>query len=583
VRPRDGGSSAEQVHAVAPSDQVVPRAGDVIRLDTSTRFAATRPADPAATAAEAADTAADTGDTGDTTAEAADTAAEPDDTAAGSERTDQAGEPDEPRRPMAPRRRGLGRGLGAILSAPVDSGAYDAGGEHAVLHDPLTGLPNRTLLDDRLDEALMSCRQDGASLALLVIALDGFSKVNELFGHRVGDALLHDVAVRMSATRRRTDTVARFAGDEFVVVCPYVGSVELACRMAARILEDVGRPTSVDGVEHRLSASIGVVVADPGHVADEGETIETLLGDAALAMRRAKDEGGGAWTLFDGTMREDAAARQQHRQGLRTAMEDGGLFLEYEPVVALDTSTVVGDSALLAWRLPESVVEGPQALLELVDEAGLAVPVGRWMLDEALSDLSARRAASSLPEGYRVWVKLSATFVSDPALVEAIDELTAKHRVPPDMLGLDILEPGPTAMAVVEPTLQALVVRQVALAFDEFGVRPSNLALLQQLPVGSLKLAADVVAALDDADSREAEALVRGLVALGRAIGLAVIAQGVETEAQVAALRSVGCEFAQGPFFGQQPRPEPLWASDPTGPSTVWAPLPGATRPTFGT
>ncbi len=511
------------------------------------------------------------------------------------------GEPDEPKRSVAPRKRGLGRGLGAILSAPANSAAHEGHDEHLTLHDPLTGLPNRTLLDDRLEEALATCRRDGASLAVLVVSLDGFSKVNELFGHRVGDDLLHDVADRMSSTRRKSDTVARFAGDEFVVVCPYVGSTELACRMAARILEDVGRPVSVEGVEHRLSASIGVVVAEPGEAGDEDdrEGLEALLGDAALAMRQAKDEGGGSWRLFDAAMREDATARYQYRQDLRAAMEDGGLFLEYEPIVDLGTGAVVGLSALLGWRLPGSVVEGPEALLELVDEAGLAVPVGCWVLDEALSHLSARRTRDVLPEDFRVWVKLSPSFVADPTLVESIDELTAKHRIPSSMIGLDIAEPSPTALAAVESTLQALVVRDVALALDEFGARASNPTLLQRLPIGALKLATEVVAALvdtdgenegefdgvDGAEAQEAGALVKGLVDLGRALGLDVVAQGVESAAQVAALRVAGCEFAQGPFEGLEAldtfegpetpvapeTPEPLWATGHEAPASPWA------------
>jgi len=463
--------------------------------------------------------------------------------------------------------------------------------------DPLTGLPNRTLLDERLEEALANCRADAASLAVLVVSLDGFSRVNELFGHKVGDALLHDVAERMSATRRKSDTVARFAGDEFVVVCPYVGSAQVACRMATRILEDVSRPVSVDGGEHQLSASIGVVVVEPDRADDhrgaatttgttagtttgttgtgagteapnEPDSVESLLGDAALAMQRVKDEGGGAWRLFDASMREDAETRHQYRQGLRMAMEDGGLFLEYEPIVALETGAVVADAALLAWRLPESIVEGPEALLELVDEAGLGVPVGRWVLDEALADLSIRRARRVLPTGYRVWIKLSASFVTDPALVEAIDELTAKHRVPSSMIGIDIGEPSPAALASVETNLQALVVRDVALALDEFGVRPSNLTLLQRLPVGSIKLAPDVVAALDEDDGQEAGALVQGLVALGRALGLSVVAEGVDSQNQVSVLRALGCDLAQGPFLDGTPPPEPLWAAGTTAPGS---------------
>src|ERR1700681_782284 len=300
---------------------------------------------------------------------------------------DVTGGPDEPERSFLPRRRGLGKGLGAILppaARPAEQG----------LRDPLTGLPNRALLDERFDEAMARCRDDGASLAVLVVALDGFSKVNELFGHRVGDDLLKDAAARLSTARRKSDTVARFAGDEFVVVCPYVESANFACQMAARILEDVSRPTSVGGAEHHLSASIGVMVTAPHEVVGEGRSIETLLGDALLAMRIAKDEGGASWKLFDPAMREHAAARYQNRQDLRVAMEDGGLVLTYEPIVDLNTGAAIGESARLGWRDSGDVFEHPMVLLDLVEESGLAAPIGRWALDEALSHMSAQRTTS---------------------------------------------------------------------------------------------------------------------------------------------------------------------------------------------
>ncbi|HUY22577.1 MAG TPA: diguanylate cyclase [Acidimicrobiales bacterium] len=487
------------------------------------------------------------------------------------------GDPDEPKRPAAPRKRGLGRGLGAILSTPGHGDEPD-GDEHQARHDPLTGLPNRLLLDQRLEHALATCRQDDAALAVLVVALDGFSKVNELFGHRVGDDLLHDVAERMSAARRRSDTVARFAGDEFVVVCPYVGSAELACQMAERILEDVSLPTSVDGVEHHLTASIGVVVTTPGEVAEDTEMLETILGDAVLAMRHAKDDGGASWRLFDPSMRAHAADRYQYRQDLRAAMENGELVLEYEQIVDLESCTAIGQSARLGWQ--HSAIDRPEALLDVVDDAGLAIPVGRWVLDEALSVLAARRATSNLPADFRVWVKVSPSFVADTALVESVDELTAKHRIPPSMIGLDIGEPSATALPTAEPALEALAGRGIGLMLDGFGSTPSNLALLQRLPISGLKLSPEVVAGLDDLDddaqdgdwasevpdpdgpdAPDGAALVRGLVGLGRALGLTVVAQGVTSEFQVATLRSLGCGFAQGPFLGNGPDFEPRRAA----------------------
>ena len=236
---------------------------------------------------------------------------------------------DEPKRPVMSRRRGLGKGLGAILPGPESV-------EEPSPPDQLTGLPNRAVLDERFDEAVARCREDRASLAVLVVALDGFGDVNEQYGHSVGDDLLHDAAERLSASRRRSDTVARFAGDEFVLVCPYVASAEYASQMAGRILDDLSRPTTVDKVEFELSASIGVVVTSPRDTKESAPTLETLLGDASLAMRRAKDEGGASWKLFDPSMREDVVVRSQNRQDLRAALEEDGLVLEYEDIVDLD-------------------------------------------------------------------------------------------------------------------------------------------------------------------------------------------------------------------------------------------------------
>ena len=501
----------------------------------------------------------------------------------------------------ASRRRGLGKGLGAILSA------HDRVDAHAAQRDELTGLPNRLLLDDRLEEALARCREDDASLAVLVVSLDGFSTVNDLFGHRVGDDLLRATAERLSDARRKMDTVARFAGDEFVVVCPYIGSVELACLVADRILEDVSRPIVIDDGEHRLAASVGIVVVGTEHPVDDedtgradepdragrpfgqlgsldaapsarelgpqsdvdehagvgwrtGDTVESVLGDASLAMRHAKEQGGSSWKLFEPSMREVAEVRFQNRQDLHAAMEEGGLAVRYEPIVDLRSGRKVGECAFPGWRQPESEAEDPGELLDLIDEAGLAGPICRWVLDEALSALRDRRT-QGIPEGFRMWVKVAPSLSGDPALIEAVDEFTAKHGVPTALLGIDVREPQVSVMAAVEPVLQALEERDVALAFDDFGMQPSNLALLPSLPVSRLKLSPEL-SALADRDDR---ALVRGLVDLGRALGLNVIAQGVMSDEQAGALRSLGCELAQGAFSVPAEPGDPGEPGEPAG------------------
>ena len=513
---------------------------------------------------------------------------------------------DDPGGSVGPRKRGLGRGLGAILSA---HGTADA---LAAQRDPVTDLPDRSLLDERLEQALARCREDDASLAVLVVSLDGFGTVNELFGHGVGDALLHDVAARLSASRRKMDTVARFAGDEFVVVCPFIGSPELACRMAARILDDVSMPTSLEGVEHELSASIGVVFTSPFGTS---ESVESLLGDASIAMRHVKDEGGASWRLFEPSMREHATVRYQTRLDLRAALEEGGLLLTYEPIVDLASGSTAGEAAILDWTAPGAedegaelerpgalagagrvapprvngthaaaassadagdaeepgagAVEGARDLLDLVDEAGLAAPIVRWVLDEALSELSIRRITSTLPASFRVWVKVAPSMLGDLALVDALDELSARHGVPLSMVGLDVREPLGAMVGGVEPVFNALAERDVAIALDDFGAGLSNLSRLSQLPVRALKLAPELVAALAPPAHADLGAplpgtrggalptasLVRGLVDLGHALGLDVVAQGVESQEQVAVLRALGCAFAQGPLFEAESEP----------------------------
>ncbi len=555
---------------------------------------------------------------------------------------DATGGQDEPKKPVVPRRRGLGKGLGAILPSPEL--ADDQGPER----DQLIDLPDRSVLDARFEDAMARCAEDGASLAVLVVALDDFSVVNESFGHRVGDDLLHDAAERLSAARRKSDTVARFAGDEFVVVCPYVASSDLACELADRILEDLSRPTTVDGVEHQLSASVGVVVTSPGEIPGGAPSLETLLGDASLAMGRAKEAGGASWRLFDPSMREHVAARSQNRQDLRAAVEEDGLVLEYEPIVDLETGEAVGDCALLGWRQTGPEVDRSRPVLDLVEEAGLAAAVGQWMLDQALDDLSARHDRSSLPAHFRVWVKVAPSFLADSALVDTIDELIAKHGISPSMLGLDIHEPSAAALASTESTLHELEDRDIGVALDDFGAGPSNLALLQRLPIAGLKLAPALVAGLGglepvssevtaappvppvtpaappvtpavpadpsvtpavpaapsvtpagppvtpaavfpgagragvrravhgppdpepDSDvDRGGAALVRGLIGLGRALELTIVAQGVVSEAQVMALRALGCEYAQGPFLGHEAVPD---AGDEPETESLWAP-----------
>ena len=424
--------------------------------------------------------------------------------------------------------------------------------QNQALYDPLTGLPNRALLDDRINQALAICRRNHSALAILFLDLDGFKAVNDVFGHHVGDLALRELANRLAEARRRTDTIARFGGDEFVVVCPDVESVEVAFRMAEVMLAELSRPVVIGGTEHRLTASIGIVVTDP---ADQQVTADDLLRDADLAMYGAKDEGKAGWKLFDETMRARAASRHEIEQGLRVAMDHDELLLEYQPVIDLRSGGIVGTEALVRWNRPGHGIVAPSDFLGVADKVGLTASMGRWILDHALADLARLQASGALPEGFHMWVNVSPRQVSDPRFPDLVVELAAAHNVPTTLLGLEIAEHAMRDVATSDNVLAAVHDLGVAVQVDDFGRGQSNLAWLQDLPISGLKIDAEFVASLDAIRERDGGAIVRGLIGLGHELRLAMVGEGVETYAQAVALRAMGCEFAQGFYFG---RPGPF-------------------------
>jgi diguanylate cyclase (GGDEF)-like protein len=424
--------------------------------------------------------------------------------------------------------------------------------QNQALYDPLTGLPNRALLDDRINQALAACRRNHSTLAILFIDLDGFKAVNDLYGHHVGDLALRELANRLAEARRRTDTIARFGGDEFVVVCPDVESVDVAFRMAEVMLAELSRPVVIGSTEHRLTASIGIVVTEPG---DSVATADALLRDADLAMYGAKDEGKATWKLFDETMRARAASRHEIEQGLRVAMEQDELVLEYQPVIDLKTGGIVGAEALVRWNRPGHGMVPPAEFLGVADKVGLTGSMGRWILDHALADLARLRDSGTLPEGFHMWVNVSPLQIADLHFADLVVELTAAHDVPTLLLGVEIAEHAVRDVVTTDNVLAALVDLGVAVQLDDFGSGQSNLGWLQDLPISGLKIDAEFVAALDAVRERDGGAIVRGIIGLGHELRLTIVGEGVETAAQAVALRAMGCEYAQGFYFG---RPGPF-------------------------
>jgi diguanylate cyclase (GGDEF)-like protein len=428
---------------------------------------------------------------------------------------------------------------------------------YQALYDPLTGLPNRALLDDRLNQALAACRRTGSSVAVLFVDLDGFKVVNDLFGHHVGDELLCHMADRLGDARRQSDTVARFGGDEFVVVCPDIKTSAAACRIADHLLDQLAMPVEIGGVEHRLTASVGIAVTSPG-AADE--SAETLLRNADTAMYRAKDEGRAGWELFDASMRDRVMERFEIERGLRAAMESSDLAVVYQPMVALETGALAGAEALLRWHRAGHGTVLPGTFLGVAEESGLIVSVGRWVLDRVLGDLAAWRAADLVPESFRLWVNLSPHQLANLRFADLVGELMERYDIPGETLGFEVVEDALRDVGATVVVLRDLRARGLSISLDDFGAGHSNLSWLQDLPITGIKIDRQFVSTLDGVGAPRTTAIVRGLISLGHSLGLSVVGEGVETKAQGDALRSMGCELAQGYFYGYPGSAGELWS-----------------------
>jgi EAL domain-containing protein (putative c-di-GMP-specific phosphodiesterase class I) len=284
-------------------------------------------------------------------------------------------------------------------------------------------------------------------------------------------------------------------------------------------------------------------------------TTDALLRDADLAMYGAKAEGKATWKLFDETMRARAASRHEIEQGLRLAMEQNELLLEYQPVIDLLSGGIVGAEALVRWNRPGHGIVPPADFLGVADKVGLTRSMGRWILDRALADLGRLRTSGTLPPGFRMWVNVSPLQVADRHFAELVVELTTAHDVPADLLGIEIPEHAMRDVVTTDNVLIALYELGVAVQVDDFGSGQSNLGWLQELPISGLKIDAEFVAALDPVRSNDGGAIVRGLIGLGHELHLTIVGEGVETHAQAVALRAMGCEFAQGFYFA---RPGPF-------------------------
>ncbi len=411
---------------------------------------------------------------------------------------------------------------------------------HQATHDPLTGLPNRALLLDRLGMALARARRHHRRTAVLFADLDHFKVVNDSLGHSLGDRLLVEVAERLTEALRPQDTVARFGGDEFVVLCEDLHDQHDAAAIAERIIDAISGPFGFAETEVYIGASIGIAFPD-----DVDVEPETFIRDADAAMYQAKERGRGRWVVFDNAMRANAVDRLDIENALRRSIERRELRVHYQPVVSIATGHIVGVEALLRWEHPERGLLLPGEFIGIAEETGLIVPIGAWVLEQACRQV--HRWEASLPDRPKlsVAVNLSGRQLSHPGLVDDVAAVIGATGVDPGQVELEITES--VLMDDVEmsaDTLGRLKQLGVRLSVDDFGTGYSSLSYLRRFPVDLLKVDRSFVDGLgsDPSDS----AIVEAIITLAHTLGLEAVAEGVETEAQLAELRLRSCDLAQG-------------------------------------
>ncbi|MFP5319367.1 MAG: putative bifunctional diguanylate cyclase/phosphodiesterase [Acidimicrobiia bacterium] len=420
-----------------------------------------------------------------------------------------------------------------------------------VLHDPLTSLPNRALLHDRLEHAVARSRRRGSHVAVISVDIDRFKSVNDSYGHQVGDQLLVAVAARLNGALRSDDTLARIGGDEFAVLCEEVGDADEALAHARRVAEALQGPFPVGGRDVPVGASVGVALSSPA-TTDPGQ----LLRDAEAAVGQGRQRGRVWPALYEESMRADASERLSVERDLRLAIRDGQLQLHYQPIVDLESFAIRGVEALVRWEHPTRGLVPPLDFIPLAEESGLIVPLGRWVLETACLQGAAWQRGAHRSEPVRVSVNVSARQFQHPGWTDDVAHALLLSGLDPACLVLEItesslMEDTATTMA----RLAELRALGVSIAIDDFGTGYSSLGYLRQFPVDVLKVDKSFIDGV--AEGPHDSALARAVIKLAATLGLDAVAEGVSSRKQMAALRRLRCRYAQGYYFS---RPLPLEA-----------------------
>jgi diguanylate cyclase (GGDEF)-like protein len=443
--------------------------------------------------------------------------------------------------------------LRRALSHAIERKRAESDLVHEALHDQLTGLPNRALFLDRLGLALERSRRSGDPLAVLFLDFDNFKQINDSRGHAAGDRLLATLGERLSGLLRPMDTVARFGGDEFTFLFEGLTSEREVVLIAERICEAAARPIDLDGAEVSVTVSVGIAM-----VADPDVSPDMIIREADAAMYRAKERGRSRYELFDEESRRRAVERIELEAAIRQAVEQGELRVHYQPHLVLrGLDEVMGVEALVRWQQPGRGLVDAREFMPLAADIGLGVRIGRFVLEQALAQLARWRARK--PD-MTISLNLSSAELRHPALPSVLAQAIDAAELDPGAICLEVAEAEladdpDTAISALEK-LKAI---GVAIAIDDFGVGAAPLSRLRELPVDSLKIHESFVAGLGS--SLEDSAVLSSLISLGHALGLGVVAEGVETEAQLDQLRAIGCDAAQGYAIGRPVSQEQFEAS----------------------
>jgi len=435
-----------------------------------------------------------------------------------------------------------------VLSAAVERNRREEAALHAALHDPLTGLPNRTLALDRLDLALARRRRSGESVALLLVDLDRFTLINDSFGHSAGDEALRVLAERLRQTLRASDTVARMSADEFAVVCEGEHALQDYVELVRRLGAELARPLTLQpgGGEHTFTATVGIAVAE-----SHDDSAASMLRDADAALHRAKQRGPGSHELFDEAMRMQVVSTLRAETELRRAIRDEQLCVHYQPIVEIASGRPIAVEALVRWEHPEHGLIPPLDFIPVAEETGMISELGSYVLERACAQGARWQRELKMP--LVMLVNVSGVQIGDADFAEGVQAAARRGGLRAGTLGLEVTE----SVLIDEQGSAAAVLgglreQRLRLVLDDFGTGYSSLSYLRSFPLDGVKIDRSFIDGLGAGD--EDFAIVKAIVDMCNALELRTVAEGVESEEQLSRVRELGCDYAQG-YFVCRPLP----------------------------